>query len=101
MREDAAEDFAFAAVRAGGRGGDDDALGVDHLPHHTARAVGRADEQRVEAELLATMTRVQLPQAEFEKLLVRCIVHGGRSEAWPIGAGLANCHWANRHGECL
>ena len=48
----------------------------------TTMATGGAarHDQMVEAELLATMTRVQLPQAEFEKLLVRCIVHGGRSE---------------------
>ena len=37
---------------------------------------GPRHDQLAEAELLSTMSRMQLPEAEFEKLLVRCIIHG-------------------------
>src|SRR5262249_29473628 len=41
VQEDVAEDVPLVAVPAGGRARDHDALGVHHLPHHAARAVGR------------------------------------------------------------
>src|SRR5579864_2758468 len=40
VKEDVAEDGALIALLVGGDAGDDDALGVDHLAHDAARAVG-------------------------------------------------------------
>ena len=52
VEEDEAEDAALAAGLLGGHGGHDDALGVDHLAHHAARAVAGHDQHRVQAQLL-------------------------------------------------
>src|ERR1700676_3236626 len=50
--EDEAEDGAFLADLVGGGGGDADGLGVDHLAHDAAGAVGGAHEDGAEVELL-------------------------------------------------
>src|SRR5437016_10927856 len=42
--EDCLEDVGLLAQLMGGRGGDADALSVDHLPHYSPRAVGRANQ---------------------------------------------------------
>src|ERR1700724_2740332 len=52
VEEHVAEDITLVAIPTGCRGRYDDALGVDHLAHHPARAVGSGHEDRIETELL-------------------------------------------------
>src|SRR6185369_6856684 len=40
VEEDVAQDLSFMAIPVRGGGGDDDGLGIDHLAHDAARAVG-------------------------------------------------------------
>src|SRR5215207_3035194 len=51
VEEDVAQDVALLALLAGGDAADDDALGVDHLAHHPARAVGGGGPDRRDADL--------------------------------------------------
>ena len=50
--EDVAQDIAFMSVPFRCGAGHDDTLGVDHLPHHAARTVGRPHQHRRDADLL-------------------------------------------------
>ena len=52
MPDEGAQDFAFAADLIGGRRGHDDGLRVNHLAHHSARAIGRSHQHRVDIQLL-------------------------------------------------
>src|SRR5262249_26133321 len=51
VKEDVAQNAPFLAVPARRGAGDDDALGVDHLAHHAAGAVGGGHQHRTQAEL--------------------------------------------------
>src|SRR5215213_447143 len=51
VEEEVAQDVALLALLAGGDAADDDALGVDHLAHHPARAVGGGGQDRGDADL--------------------------------------------------
>ena len=50
--EDPPQDRSLLAMDAGRRRLHDYALGIDHLAHHAAGAVGRTREQRIEPKLL-------------------------------------------------
>src|SRR3954468_9414365 len=50
--EDIAQDLPFVPLLARGDPRDDDALGIDHLSHHTAAAVGGAGQDGIQPQLL-------------------------------------------------
>src|SRR5277367_1511068 len=52
VEEHVTKNSAFLSLLPGGDTGHDDALGVNHLPHDAAGAVGRGGENGVEAERL-------------------------------------------------
>ncbi len=52
MPEDVAQDLSLVALLAGGDAGDDDALGIDHLSHHAAAAVGGAGQDGAQSQTL-------------------------------------------------
>src|ERR1700689_3083378 len=49
---DKAENDSFVADLLGSSGRNRDRLRIDHFPHHTSGAVGRAHKDRVDAQLL-------------------------------------------------
>jgi hypothetical protein len=54
VKENVSQNFAFGAGLTGSDAGHDDALGIDHFAHDTARRIGSRGENGGNAQLLGS-----------------------------------------------